>query len=113
MWRFIVAFDKKIREARLQKSSYRTVGVWRGDSQGIVSKQKKNLTVVQIFNACFFQIAEMVDIPTGEVAVRWQEIEGSKLNPILAAIQMFRDIFLLWLKYAIGAWKLAPTKKME
>jgi len=65
------------------------------------------------FDVEILKIAEMVDIPTGEVAVRWQEIEGSKLNPILAAIQMFRDIFLLWLKYAIGAWKLAPTKKME
>lgn len=56
-----------------------------------------------------FQLAEMMKIPIGEIAVRWQEIEGSKLNPLLAAIQMFKDIFLLWLRYAIGAWKI-PRK---
>ena len=55
------------------------------------------------------QVAEMMNIPIGEIAVRWQEIDGSKLNPLLAAIQMFKDIFLLWLRYAIGAWKI-PTK---
>ena len=53
------------------------------------------------------KIAEMVDIPVSEVAVKWTEIDGSKLNPVLAAIQMFRDIFLLWLRYAVGAWKIA------
>ena len=55
------------------------------------------------------QVAEMMNIPIGEIAVRWQEIKGSKLNPLLAAIQMFKDIFLLWLRYAIGAWKI-PRK---
>ncbi len=44
------------------------------------------------------KIAEMLDIPTGEVAVRWTEIDGSKLHPILASIQMFKDLFLLWLR---------------
>ena len=51
-----------------------------------------------------------MNIPVGEVSVRWQEIDGSKLNPLMAAIQMFKDIFLLWLRYAIGAWKL-PEKR--
>ena len=54
---------------------------------------------------------EMLGLPLGEVAVRWQEIDGSKLNPVLAAIQMFKDIFLLWLRYAIGAWRLPDPKK--
>jgi len=61
------------------------------------------------FDVELLKMAEMLGIPIGEVAVRWEEIEGSKLNPVLAAIQMFRDIFLLWLRYAIGAWKL-PVK---
>lgn len=56
-------------------------------------------------------MAEMMQLPLGEVAVRWQEIDGSKLNPVLAAIQMFKDIFLLWLRYAIGAWRLPQQKK--
>jgi len=58
------------------------------------------------FDVEMLKIAEMVGVPVSEVAVRWTEIDGSKLNPILAAIQMFRDIFLLWLRYAVGAWKL-------
>lgn len=61
------------------------------------------------FDVEMLKVAEMMNIPIGEIAVRWQEIEGSKLNPLLAAIQMFKDIFLLWLRYAIGAWKI-PTK---
>jgi len=61
------------------------------------------------FDVEMLKVAEMLDIPIGEVAVRWQEIEGSKLSPISAAVQMFRDIFLLWLRYAIGAWRL-PVK---
>ena len=37
-----------------------------------------------------FKVAEMLQIPLGEVSVRWQEIDGSKLSPLLAAIEMFR-----------------------
>jgi len=62
------------------------------------------------FDVEMLKVAEMLGIPLAEVSVRWQEIEGSKLSPLLDAIQMFRDIFLLWLRYAIGAWKL-PEKK--
>ena len=62
--------------------------------------------IVQFWN----QIAEMLELPIGEVSVRWSEIEGSKLNPIVDAVKMFRDIALLWLRYAIGAWKL-PAKQ--
>jgi len=62
------------------------------------------------FDVEMLKISEMLQLPIGEVSVRWCEIEGSKLNPLVDAIKMFRDISLLWLRYAIGAWKL-PTKK--
>ena len=52
------------------------------------------------------KIAEMLKIPMAEVAVQWTEIDGSKLNPILASIQMFKDLFLLWVRYAVGAWRV-------
>ena len=46
------------------------------------------------FSVCLhfydFKVAEMLQIPLGEVSVRWQEIDGSKLSPLLAAIEMFR-----------------------
>ena len=63
------------------------------------------------FDVELLKIAEMLKIPMAEVAVQWTEIDGSKLNPILASIQMFKDLFLLWLRYAIGAWKI--VEKLE
>lgn len=62
------------------------------------------------FDVEMLKIAEMLGLPIGEVSVRWCEIDGSKLNPIVDAVKMFRDIALLWLRYAIGAWKL-PEKQ--
>ncbi len=50
------------------------------------------------FDVEILKIAEIVGIPTGEVSVRWTEVDGSKLNPVLASIQMFVDLFLLWLR---------------
>lgn len=62
------------------------------------------------FDVELLKIAEAVGMPVGEVSVRWQEIDGSKLDPVSASIQMFKDLFLLWLRYKTGAWKL---KKRE
>jgi len=62
------------------------------------------------FDVEMLKIAEMLSIPVSEVAVKWTEIEGSKLSPLMDAIQMFRDIFLLWLRYAIGAWTISSKQ---
>jgi hypothetical protein len=35
------------------------------------------------------------------------------LDPISASIQMFKDLFFLWLRYALGVWKLVEKKKAE
>jgi len=58
------------------------------------------------FDVELLKIADLLDLPVAEVAVRWTEVEGSKLSPALAAIQMFRDLFLLWLRYKVGAWRI-------
>jgi len=59
------------------------------------------------FDAELLYIAQKLKIPISEVAVKWTEIEGSKLVPVLSWLQMGKDIFLIWLRYHIGAWKLA------
>ncbi|XP_059088638.1 dolichyl-phosphate beta-glucosyltransferase-like [Tigriopus californicus] len=59
------------------------------------------------FDVELLKIAEMLKIPTAEVPVRWTEIDGSKLDPISASVQMFYDLFALWLRYRLGAWKIA------
>lgn len=63
------------------------------------------------FDVELLKVAEMKKIPTSEVAVKWTEIDGSKLNPILASAQMFRDLFFLWLRYYLGIWKVAQKQE--
>ena len=61
------------------------------------------------FDVELIKIATMLNIPVDEVAVTWTEIDGSKLDPISASIQMFKDLFLLWARYFVGAWKLVSV----
>uniref|UniRef100_A0A914XGV7 Dolichyl-phosphate beta-glucosyltransferase n=1 Tax=Plectus sambesii TaxID=2011161 RepID=A0A914XGV7_9BILA len=51
-------------------------------------------------------IAEKLHIPIFEVAVRWQEIDGSKITPIWSWLQMGRDLVLIWFRYLVGIWKI-------
>jgi len=39
-----------------------------------------------------------------EVDVNWTEIPGSKLNVVVASIQMLRDMLLLRILYVLGIW---------
>ncbi len=43
-------------------------------------------------------------IPMVEVPVEWNEIDGSTLHPVKAAIQMARDVFIIRLSYLTGIW---------
>lgn len=55
-------------------------------------------------------IAQSYKMPIDEIAVRWEEIDGSKITPFFSWIEMGRDLFFIWLRYKIGAWKLKPPK---
>ncbi|KAL6055005.1 dolichyl-phosphate beta-glucosyltransferase [Balamuthia mandrillaris] len=57
------------------------------------------------FDVELLYIAQQKKIPIVEVAVNWQEIAGSTLEPLTASIQMARDIFRIRLFYALGVWK--------
>jgi dolichyl-phosphate beta-glucosyltransferase len=48
-----------------------------------------------------------------EVAVRWCEIDGSKVNPLTAAITMARDIIAIRLCYLFGIWTMEGTGASE
>lgn len=56
-------------------------------------------------------LAQHFRMPVDEVAVRWTEIDGSKVTPVWSWIQMGRDLFLIWFRYAIGAWSLERVAK--
>ncbi|XP_077292149.1 dolichyl-phosphate beta-glucosyltransferase wollknaeuel [Arctopsyche grandis] len=58
------------------------------------------------FDVELLYIAQRLKIDIAEVAVNWTEIDGSKVTPVWSWIQMGADLFLIWLRYRIGAWKL-------
>jgi len=49
-------------------------------------------------------IAEKLNIRVDEVAVRWQEVDGSKVTPVLTWIEMGVDIGFIWLHHFTGLW---------
>lgn len=56
-------------------------------------------------------IAQRLNIPISEISVNWTEIDGSKVTPVWSWLQMGIDLGLIWLRYVIGAWKIAAQKK--
>lgn len=44
-----------------------------------------------------------------EVAVEWQEIDGSKVDVLSDTFQMARDLILIRLCYAVGIWEISPN----
>ena len=55
-------------------------------------------------------LCEKYGISTGEIPVRWQEIDGSKLTPLTAALQMARDLIVLRLYYIFGVYQVKGEK---
>lgn len=51
-------------------------------------------------------LAQHFKMPITEISVKWTEVDGSKVTPIWSWLQMGRDLFLIWFRYAIGAWSL-------
>lgn len=58
-------------------------------------------------------LAQSLQIPIQEVCVNWTEIEGSKITPVWTWIQMGGDLFLIWFRYAIGAWQIAGFRSKK
>ncbi|CAK8683803.1 dolichyl-phosphate beta-glucosyltransferase-like [Clavelina lepadiformis] len=58
------------------------------------------------FDVELLYVAEYLDIPIVEVAVKWTEIEGSKIVPVFSWIQMGKDIALIWLQHKLKLWTI-------
>ena len=56
------------------------------------------------FDPELLMLAQKQHIAVHEVQIGWQEIEGSKLTPMKAAINMFREILLVRICYELGLW---------
>ena len=57
------------------------------------------------FDVELLYLAQSFKIPISEVAVDWKEIEGSKLSPLKATIEMTRDMMRIRIAYWLGIWK--------
>eukprot|EP00056_Hartaetosiga_gracilis_P005480 m.1227 g.1227 ORF g.1227 m.1227 type:complete len:301 (+) comp1217_c0_seq1:32-934(+) len=58
------------------------------------------------FDVELLYIAEHFKFPISEVAVNWQEIDGSKVDPVSASIQMARDLLRIRALYMFGLWSM-------
>lgn len=58
-------------------------------------------------------LAQSLKIPIEEVCVNWTEIEGSKITPVWTWLQMGCDLFLIWFRYAIGAWHISGMRRSK
>lgn len=122
-------------EAEAQRTVLRNILMWGfhfvvtaiGDVHGIEDTQcgfklftrsavERTFMFQRIRRWCFdpelLMLAQKQHIKVHEVQIGWQEIEGSKLTPFKAAVNMLREIVLLRMCYLFGIWytEIAATQ---
>lgn len=65
------------------------------------------------FDVEIFVIANILGIRATEVAVNWEEIDGSKIVPIYSWLEMAKDLLMIRTRYMIGAWSVNQRLKAE
>ncbi len=58
------------------------------------------------FDVEMLWIAQGLELPVAEVPVNWQEIDGSKLDPLTASLEMMSDMVRIKMAYLLGVWRL-------
>jgi len=58
------------------------------------------------FDVELLYMAQSLRVPLTEVPVNWQEIDGSKVDPLTSSIQMGRDLLRIRGNYLIGWWRI-------
>jgi dolichyl-phosphate beta-glucosyltransferase len=61
-----------------------------------------------IFDIEILHVAQSLALKVSEVAVNWEEVEGSKVSLIKDSIKMALDLLIIRLNYALGVWKIRP-----
>lgn len=59
-----------------------------------------------VFDVEVLMLATYQQIPIVEVPIRWQEIDGSKLNVLRDAIKMARDVVIIRGNFVFGSWAI-------
>lgn len=65
------------------------------------------------FDVEMLYLAQALGIPIDEVAVEWNEIEGTKMTPVFSWIEMGLDLFVIWVRYTLGAWRIKGDMNSE
>ena len=65
------------------------------------------------FDVEIFVIANILGIKATEVAVNWEEVDGSKIVPIYSWLEMAKDLLMIRTRYMIGAWSVTERLKSE
>ena len=72
---------------------------------------KEYSTFLRAFDVDLLFIAQQFKTKIFEVAVNWQEMDGSKIT-FGSHIQMGKDLLSIRLHYLFGAWKLDPNLRI-
>lgn len=61
---------------------------------------------------------QLLDVPVGEHAVRWHEVDGSKLirtkwDVITTSLRMARDMLAIRLMYTMSLWRVDKSKRLH
>ncbi|TFK48407.1 glycosyltransferase family 2 protein [Heliocybe sulcata] len=59
-----------------------------------------------IFDVELLLLAKQLKIPVAEVPIEWHEVPGSKLNVMMASLQMLRDLLVMRGNQMVGRWKI-------
>lgn len=106
MWgfHFLVAFIGGIRGIRDTQCGFK---LFTRDAARVLFS---NLHVERwCFDVELLFLAAKFQIPVTEVAVNWQEIDGSKLDTFWSTFQMLRDLLRIRLCYTFGIWRASKS----
>jgi len=69
---------------------------------------RKTVLLQRIRRWCFdpelLMLAQTQKIPVCEIQIKWQEIEGSKIQPLKASFNMLRELVLVRICFVFGVW---------
>ena len=76
-----------------------------------IQNNRQRFVFYRAFDTELVVIAEMLNVPLGEVAVVWHEVDGSKLDGsklqlALVSLGMLRDMICVRACYFLNIWKL-------
>lgn len=66
-----------------------------------------------IFDIEVLHLASSKGLLVEEVAINWQEVEGSKMNLMTDSIKMAIDLFVIRFNYATGRWSYKQPQRRK